>query len=244
MAHQSSIEYQELCENGDMKNMMLQNLYDEDEGKCNILGTAVDPTSAPLRRNLMGTRPGLRPMIVIPDSSDGFAPGIVRDRRCSPETTELGSTENNAQFIFQRLAHISFQDESLSKAIREMAEVLTTRRRWFHEQVSQVEESRCKSVAIRNMRALVETWKSELLADNCTIALLADGQALASLNKEDTEDIKDAIACPFATGSEYTTEIWDSAVIHIYIYISYLIEGRRKRSSIGCYSTKNWEPRR
>ena len=92
MAHQSSIEYQELCESGEMQNMMCQNLYDEDEGKCRIVGTALDPMSAPLRRSLTGIRPGTRPLIVIPDNNEGIAPGLVRDRKCSPDITELGST--------------------------------------------------------------------------------------------------------------------------------------------------------
>ena len=65
------------------------------------------------------------------------------------------------------------------------------------------------------MRALIETWKLELLADNCTIAILADEQALASITKDESEDIKQTISCPFATGPDYTAEIWDHAVMYI-----------------------------
>ena len=125
---------------------------------------------------------------------------MARDRHCTPDITELGSPENNSQFLFQRLVLTSYQDATLSTGIRNLAEVLTTRRSWIHEQIMKVEESCCKQVIVRNLRALIQTWKLELLADNCTIATLADEQALASIRKDDSEDLMQTISCPFATG--------------------------------------------
>ena len=74
---------------------MVQRSYDTTADTCRILGTSIGPGHEPPRANLTGFRPGTSPLFSIPDDNQGVAPGTVRDRKCSPEVTILGSTENN-----------------------------------------------------------------------------------------------------------------------------------------------------